>query len=171
MRRLLLDANMPRGLRALLADYEVRTARQMGWDRLTNGELLAAAEAAGFDAMITADRNIRYQQNLIGRKIALIELTTTHRETIRENFTEVKATITDARVGSYAMVRLPRPPRVRRPYTPRLDCQRPGFDIRPIPPSRDLFAYGFPPPRLFDQLMLKIVRRWTAGQGKSTPRN
>jgi hypothetical protein len=38
----------------------------MGWDRLTNGELLAAAESAGFDAMITADRNIRRQQNLRG---------------------------------------------------------------------------------------------------------
>jgi hypothetical protein len=57
MRRLLLDANMPRGLRALLRDYEVRTAGQMGWGQLTNGELLAAAEVAGFDAMITADRN------------------------------------------------------------------------------------------------------------------
>ena len=122
MRRLLLDANMPRGLRALLPDDEVRTARQMGWDRLTNGELLAAAEGAGFDAMITADRNIRYQQNLVGRKIALIELTTTHWETIRDNFPEVKAAITDARVGSYAMVRLPRPSRVRRPYPPQLDC-------------------------------------------------
>lgn len=116
MRRLLLDANMPRGLRALLPDDDVRTASQMGWDRLTNGELLAAAEAASFDAMITADRNIRYQQNLVGRKIALIELTTTHWETIRDNFPELKAAITDARIGSYAMVRLPRPPRVRRPY-------------------------------------------------------
>jgi hypothetical protein len=122
MRRLLLDANMPRGLRALLADYEVRTARQMGWDRLTNGELLAAAEAAGFDAMITADRNIRYQQNLVGRKIALIELTTTRWETIRDSFLELQAAIMDAKVGSYAMVGLPRPPRVRRPYPPKLDC-------------------------------------------------
>jgi hypothetical protein len=122
MRRLLLDANMPRGLRALLPDYEVRTAGQMGWDRLTNGQLLAAAEGAGFDAMITADRNIRYQQNLVGRKIALIELTTTHWETIRDNFPEVTAAITDAKAGGYAMVRLPKPPRVRRPYPPQLDC-------------------------------------------------
>ena len=86
MRRLLLDANMPLGLRAMLQDYEVRTARQMGWDKLTNGALLAAAEAAGFDAMITADRSIRHQQNLAGRKIALIELTTPQWETIRDNF-------------------------------------------------------------------------------------
>ena len=122
MRRLLLDANMPRGLRALLPDHEVRTAREMGWNRLTNGELLAAAEDAGFDAMITADRNIRYQQNLAGRKIALIELTTTHWETIRDNVVKVQAAITHCNVGSYAMVGLPRPPRVRRTYPPRLDC-------------------------------------------------
>jgi hypothetical protein len=121
MRRLLLDANMPRGLRVLLPDYEVWTARQMGWDRLTNGELLAAAEGAGFDAMITADRNIRYQQNLAGRKIALIELTTTHWETIRDNVGELTAAIKDAKVGGYAMVRLPRPPRVRRAYPPQPD--------------------------------------------------
>jgi hypothetical protein len=121
MRRLLLDANMPRGLRALLPDHDVRTASQMGWDRLTNGALLAAAESAGFDAMPTADRNIRYQQNLAGRKIALIELTTSHWETIRDNFADVKAAITDATVGSYAIISLPRPPRVRRPHPPRLD--------------------------------------------------
>jgi hypothetical protein len=66
---------MPGDLRALLADDEVRTARQMGWDRLTNGALLAAA-GAGFDAMITADRGMRYQQHLVGRKIALVGLTT-----------------------------------------------------------------------------------------------
>jgi hypothetical protein len=47
----------------------------------------------------------------------------------------------------------------------------PGFDLRPIPPSRDRFAYGFLPPRLFEQLMLKLARVWTAGQGKSTPRD
>jgi hypothetical protein len=122
MRRLLLDTNMPLGLRALLPDYEVQTAHHMGWDRLTNGEPLAAAEGAGFDAMITADRNIRYQQNLIGRKIALIELTTTHWETIRDNFPKVLAAIMDAKAGSYVMVGLSRPHRVRRRYRPQLDC-------------------------------------------------
>ena len=91
MRRLLLDANMPPGVRTLLPEYDVRTARQMGRDRLTNGDLLNLAENAGFEAMITADRNIRYQQNLVGRKIALIEQTTPHWETIRDNFAAVRA--------------------------------------------------------------------------------
>jgi hypothetical protein len=118
MLRLLLDANMPIGLRALLPDYEVRTARQMGWDSLTNGDLLAAAEGARSDAMVTADRNIRHQQNLAGRNIALIELTTSHWETIRDNLAGVRAAIAGTAAGSYALVNLPRPPRARRPYPP-----------------------------------------------------
>jgi hypothetical protein len=47
----------------------------------------------------------------------------------------------------------------------------PGFDLRPIPPSRDRFAYGFLPPRLFEQLMLRLARVRRAGQGKATPRD
>lgn len=47
----------------------------------------------------------------------------------------------------------------------------PGFDLRPIPPTRDRFTYGFVPPRLFDQLMVKLAQVWTAGHGKSTPRD
>jgi hypothetical protein len=47
----------------------------------------------------------------------------------------------------------------------------PGFDLRSIPLSRDRFTYGFLPPRLFDQLMAKLALVWTAGQGKSTPRD
>jgi hypothetical protein len=121
MPRILFDANMPRGLRTLLSDCEVQTARQMGWDRLTNGDLLAEAERAGFDVMITADRNLRYQQNLVGRMIALIELSTSHWETIRDNFSMVNAAVAGATVGSYTVIGLPRPPRVRRPYPPRLD--------------------------------------------------
>lgn len=52
----------------------VEEARSRGWDTLGNGELLDAAEAAGFDVFLTTDRNIRYQQNLTGRKIAIVIL-------------------------------------------------------------------------------------------------
>ena len=47
----------------------------------------------------------------------------------------------------------------------------PGFDLRPIPRSRDRFDYGFLPPRLFDQLMVKLRQVWRAGQGKAIPRD
>lgn len=51
------------------------------------------------------------------------------------------------------------------------DFAWPGFDLRPIPPSRDHFAYGFLPPRLFDDLMAKLRAIWSRGQGKATPRD
>jgi hypothetical protein len=57
---------MPRSLLATLPSYSVETARRMGWDTLTNGDLLAAAEAAGFDIMIIADRNIGISKIWLG---------------------------------------------------------------------------------------------------------
>ncbi len=69
----MFDKNVPVGVRRFLTGHEVRTFVEMQWHpQLENGELLAAAEAAGFDAMLTADQNIRYQQNLTGRRLALI---------------------------------------------------------------------------------------------------
>lgn len=113
MRRILLDANMPRGLLARLPAYEVRTAHRMGWSQLANGALLAAAEAEGFEAMITADRNIRYQQNLSGRRIALVELTTSHSDTVIAGAALIEAALRTIAPGGYALVTLPKPPRCR----------------------------------------------------------
>lgn len=75
--RILLDHNLPRQLAPLLLDHEVGVAALLGWAEFSNGELLRQAEAAGFDCMITGDRNIAYQQNLAGRKIALVVLNST----------------------------------------------------------------------------------------------
>jgi hypothetical protein len=68
MRRILLDENIPVGLKGLLSAYDVATADEMGWVGITNGELLDAAERDGFAIMITADRNIRAQQRLVGAR-------------------------------------------------------------------------------------------------------
>jgi len=71
----LFDNGTPRTLARYLIDhYAVTEARARGWDQLGNGELLSAAEAAGFEVLVTTDRNIRYQQNLAGRKIAIVVL-------------------------------------------------------------------------------------------------
>jgi hypothetical protein len=64
--RILLDQNTPIGVRRILATQDVRTASQMGWSRLSNGDLLDAAEQAGFEALITCDQNFPAQQNLAG---------------------------------------------------------------------------------------------------------
>ena len=71
----LLDENLPRGLRRLLAPRNVTTAQQAGYAGLENGQLLAAIEGV-FDVLITADKNLRYQQNLTGRQLAIVELPT-----------------------------------------------------------------------------------------------
>jgi hypothetical protein len=91
MRRILLDENIPVGLKGLLTAYDVATADEMGWVGITNGELLAAAELDGFAIMITADRNIHAQQRLAGRAIALVVVTTNHWDTIRENAAPIVA--------------------------------------------------------------------------------
>lgn len=72
--RVLLDHNVHPRFAKLLEDHDVVHAHKMGWADLLNGELIARAEASGFDAMITADKNLRYQQNLDGRKISILVL-------------------------------------------------------------------------------------------------
>jgi len=82
MRRVLLDHCVPRPFRNMLTGCDVSTTHEMGWAEFKNGELIKAAENAGFDIFITADKNLRYQQNLSERRIAVIELPTnrlTHR--------------------------------------------------------------------------------------------
>ena len=70
--RILFDKNVPYPLLRYLAKHDVRTAEELGWARLVNGDLLRAAEEAGFGVMVTADQSLEYQQNLKGRKLALV---------------------------------------------------------------------------------------------------
>lgn len=69
--KVLFDQNTPRPLARFLAGHEVLRATELGWQQLSNGELIASAEEQGFDLLITADRNLRYQQNLTGRRLAI----------------------------------------------------------------------------------------------------
>src|SRR5579863_10695 len=70
--RILFDNGTPRGLARFLAGHSVEEARARGWEELTNGELIEVAEKAGFDLIVTTDKNIRYRQNLKTRRIALV---------------------------------------------------------------------------------------------------
>ncbi|MEO8257265.1 MAG: hypothetical protein ABI868_07960 [Acidobacteriota bacterium] len=72
--RVLFDQGTPIPLRAFLVGHTVRSAAQQQWTTLANGELLNAAEAVGFDVLVTTDKNMRYQQNLAGRRIAIVVL-------------------------------------------------------------------------------------------------
>ena len=72
--RILLDENLPHRLRLLLASYDVRAVAYQGWASISNGALIKAAEERGFDAILTADHGIRYQQNRKNSQVALIVL-------------------------------------------------------------------------------------------------
>lgn len=76
MRRVLLDENLPRQLARELAGHEVRTVRAEGWSGVLNGELLRRAGVAGFEVIVTADRNLEHQQVLAGRSLGTVVLIT-----------------------------------------------------------------------------------------------
>lgn len=111
----LFDHGTPKGLAYALSGHTVHTARSRGWNTLSNGALLTAAEEAGFDLLLTTDRRIRYQQNLRARRIALVVLTGSTKWSLLRQYTDrVAAALASATPGSYAEVDVPLPPRPRR---------------------------------------------------------
>jgi hypothetical protein len=81
--------------------------QRTGWDTLSNGDLLATAEQAGFDVLLTADKNMRYQQNLEGRRIALVVLSTPQWPVVKLHLGRIAAAVNAAAPGSYTEVELP----------------------------------------------------------------
>ena len=105
---ILFDHGTPQGLARALSDHVIFTAQAKGWDRLANGELLAAAERAALDLLVTTDRRIRYKQNLAGRKIALVVLTGSTKWTrVRLHWERIAIAVNAATPGSYAEVKIP----------------------------------------------------------------
>jgi len=82
-------------------------AIERGWDRLANGELIAAAESAGFDVLLTTDKNMRYQQNLSGRKIAFVVLGNQQWPVVRRYTDRVASAVNAATPGSFTTVEIP----------------------------------------------------------------
>ena len=105
--RVLFDNGTPRGVAAALTEHIVEEARSHGWDTLGNGELLDAAESTGFDVFVTTDRNLRYQQNLTGRKIAIVVLDKARWKLIRRRLPEIAAAVASAKQGSFVLVEIP----------------------------------------------------------------
>jgi len=104
----LFDNGTPRSLaRYLIAQHSVTEARARGWHELTNGELLTEAEAAGFDILITTDKNLRYQQNLTGRRIAVVVLGQGRWSLLRLHSDKIVAAVNAATPGTYTEVEIP----------------------------------------------------------------
>ena len=104
---ILFDNGTPAPLRHALKGHLVVEAIERGWDGLLNGELIAAAEAAGFELLLTTDKNIRYQQNLKARKIAFVVVGNQQWPTLRRYVERVVAAVNAATPGSYAEVDIP----------------------------------------------------------------
>ncbi len=105
--RIILDESVPQKLRLLIEGHTVVTAWYQGWSGLQNGALLDAAEQVGFELFITADQELRYQQNLAGRKLALMVLSTNNWDFIKAAIAKITAVIDAVTPGSYAEVEIP----------------------------------------------------------------
>ena len=105
--KVLIDECLPHYLKGALVGHEVQTVQGAGWSGIKNGELLALADA-NFDLFVTADQNLRYQQNLSGRKIAIIELPTNTLSVVKSLVPEISNALSRIKRGDYVQIVRPR---------------------------------------------------------------
>ena len=102
--QVLFDQGTPAPLRQFLISHQVSTAYERDWSTLKNGELLQAAELAGFTVLVTTDTNLKYQQNLAARKISIVVLSTTSWPRIKADLEPVVLAVNSAVPGNYVEV-------------------------------------------------------------------
>jgi hypothetical protein len=105
--RVLFDHGTPAPLQSFLTGHTVVDAKGQGWDTFENGDLLTAAEAAGFDVLITTDKNMRYQQSLTSRTIAIVVLGNAQWPVLRLHVAHVVAAVNAATPGAFTDVDIP----------------------------------------------------------------
>lgn len=105
--RILIDQGTPVPLRSCLRAHDVTTAYDLNWSSLTNGELLSTAEAANFDVLVTTDKNLRYQQNLTKRRIAIVVIMTTSWQRMQTALPTIIDAIERVETGGYVEVAVP----------------------------------------------------------------
>ena len=102
--RVLLDENLDHRLRKHLGAHEVFTVRYMGWAGLKNGELLRKAEENGIEVFVTGDQTLTYQQNFVGKELAIVTLSAIEWPILRNNLSLITAAIDGATPGSFLAV-------------------------------------------------------------------
>ncbi len=105
--KVLFDHNLPHKLRTSLdafGKHEMVTASYMGWGDLKNGELLRTAEESGIEVLVTGDQGLLYEQNLTGRRLAIVALSTNNWPIVKNYFPQILAAIDSAVPGSYQVV-------------------------------------------------------------------
>ncbi len=105
--RILFDNGTPRQLRSRLFNHEVEEARERGWDVLSNGELLDMAEEAGFDVLLTTDQNLRSQQNMSNRRIAVVALMNADWNRISRQTERIRSALEGLELGEVREVPIP----------------------------------------------------------------
>jgi len=105
--KILFDQGTPVPLRRALHPHAVDTAAELGWSSFQNGQLLERAELEGYEILVTTDQNLRYQQNLTTRRIAIVVLMTTSWPRIRSGVGRVVEVVGAARCGAYTEVDFP----------------------------------------------------------------
>jgi hypothetical protein len=103
----LFDQGTPIGIRHSFREHTVRTAAEQGWSTLLNGQLLRAAEQAGFDVLLTTDTSLPFQQNLEGRRPAVVILNRNRWKFIRRALPQIAAAVLAAKPGSWTVVDIP----------------------------------------------------------------
>lgn len=104
--RILFDNGTPNPLARSLIGHDVAFARQIGWHELKNGDLLRQAEEAGYELLLTSDKNMRYQQNLSKRKIAIVVLGNQQWPDVKLHLDRIAEAVSAAVPGSYAEVEI-----------------------------------------------------------------
>ena len=105
--KILLDHGTPRPLRRELSGHTVDTAADKGWDRLANGDLIDSAEQDGYEVLITTDQNMRHQQNLAGRGLAIVVLLSGAWPYAESRVEDIRAAIVEAQPGELREVYIP----------------------------------------------------------------
>ncbi len=107
--KILFDHGTPAPLRHKLADHEISTTNEMGWANLQNGDLLEAAQTE-FGGLSTTDKNLRYQQNLTGRLLAILVLSTTSWPRLQKRIPEISTAVAALKPGDYVELAFDAPP-------------------------------------------------------------
>ena len=105
--KVLFDNGVPKRIANCLIGHDIAYARQIGWHLLKNGELIAQSEEAGYNVLLTTDKNIRYQQNLAARKIAIVILGNQQWPDVHPHLDRIAAAVNAAKPGSLTEVEIP----------------------------------------------------------------
>jgi len=105
VKKVILDENLPQPLRHLLSPHDVVTVHYMGWSGIQNGELIELIDS-DFDVFITADKNLRYQQNLSSRRIGIIELPFSRLDDISPHTEKILLAIESMNSGDYNVLEI-----------------------------------------------------------------